>query len=78
MIISSGIDVIHCKMFMGTFTETTLHWFNIILDGHITLFQQFSRIFKEHFSTNKVDPPRLPNLFDVRQREGESLKDYLN
>jgi len=28
MIISGGSDVVRCKMFMGTFTGTTIQWFN--------------------------------------------------
>jgi len=35
-------------------------------------------MFSEQFSTNKVKPPRIYDLFGVRQRDGESLKDYLN
>jgi len=56
MIISGGPDAIRCKMFMGTFTRTTLQWFSGILNSHITSFPQFSRMFKEHFSANKVNP----------------------
>ena len=78
MIISGGTDVIRCKMFMGTFTGTTLQWFSGIPDGQITSFSQFSRMFREQFSINKVKPPRLYDLFCVRKREGEPLKDYLN
>ena len=78
MIFFGGLDAIQCEMLMGTFTGITLQWFNGILDGHITSFPQFSRMFKEQFSTNKVNPPRLYDLFNVKQREGESLKEYLN
>ena len=53
-------------MFMGTFTGTTLQWFSGIPDGQITSFPRFS--------INKVKPPRLYELFSVR----ETLKDYLN
>jgi len=35
-------------------------------------------MFREHLSVNKVKPPRLYDLFGVRQRGGEPLKDYLN
>jgi len=38
----------------------------------------FSRLFREQFSVNQVKPPKLYDLFNVRQREEESLKDYLN
>ena len=59
MIILWGTDAIRCKMFMGTFTGTTLQWFSGIPDSHITSFSQFARLFREQFSTNKVKPPRL-------------------
>jgi len=65
-------------MFIGTFTGTTLQWFSGIPDGQITSFPQFSRMFREQLSVNKVKPPRLYDLFSIRQREGEALKDYLN
>ena len=54
MIMSGGSDAIRCKMLMGTFIGTTLQWFNRIPNDHITFFPQFSRIFKENFSANKV------------------------
>jgi len=50
MIISGGTDVIRCKMFMDTFTNTTLQWFSRIPDGQITYFSQFSRMFRYQFS----------------------------
>jgi len=78
MIIFGGSDAIRCKMLMDTFTRTTLQWFSGIPDGHITSFPQFSRMFKEQFSANKVNPPRLYDLLNVKQREGESIKEYLN
>jgi len=78
MILFGGCEVIWCKMFMSTFTGTTLQWFSRILDGHITSFPEFSRMFKEQFSTNKVNSLQLCDLFNVRQSEGESLKAYLN
>jgi len=48
MIIYEGINVIHCKMFMGTFTGTMLQWFSGLPDGHITSFDQFSELFRHN------------------------------
>jgi len=47
-------------------------------DGHITSFSQFSRLFRKQFSVYQVKPPKLYDLFNVRQREEEPLKDYPN
>jgi len=78
MIISGGPDVVRCKMFRGTFTGTTIQWFSGLSDDHITSFAQFAKLFREQFYANRVKPPVLYDLFNVRQREGETLKDYLN
>jgi len=45
MIISEGTNVICYKMFVSTFTGTTLQWFNWLSDDHITLFA-FSILFR--------------------------------
>lgn len=47
MILSGGSDAVQCKVFMSTLIGTTLQWFSRILDGHITSFPQFSKMFKE-------------------------------
>ena len=47
MMISGGIDAMHCKMFMGMFTGTSLQWFIGLPNGHITSFNQFSALFRE-------------------------------
>jgi len=78
MIISGGTNAIYCKMFMGTFTSTTLQWFSGLPDSHITSSDQFSKLFREQFSVNQTKPPFSFDLFNVKQRQGESLKNYLN
>ena len=47
-------------------------------NGHITSFQQFSKIFVEQYIVNKAPPRVSYDLFDIRQYQGESLRDYLN
>jgi len=47
MMISGGTDVMHCKLFMGTFSGTTLDWFISLPNGHITSFDHFSILFRE-------------------------------
>jgi len=78
MMISGGPDVMHCKIFMGTFTSTTLQWFVGLPDGHITSFDQFSGLFREQFIFNQAQPPVSFDLFGIKQRQGEALKDFLN
>ena len=63
---------------MSTLSGTTLDWFVSIPTGHITTFQQFSKMFVEQYIVNKAPPLVSYDLFDVRQDQGESLKDFLN
>ena len=63
---------------MGTFIGAFLQWFIGVPNGYIILFQELSTVFKEQFSANKVEPSWLPDLFDIRQQEGESLKEHMN
>ena len=71
-------DAVHCKMFMSTLTGTTLDWFVSLPDGHVTSFSQFSTLFREQYIVSRAPPPVSYDLFDVRQYQGESLKDFLN
>jgi len=66
------------KMLQGTFTEMALKSSSCILDKTINLFREFSQLFGAQFVANVVKPPRMVDLFDVRQKTGESLKEYLN
>jgi len=74
MFISGGSDVIQCKMFLGTFTEIALQWFGRISHKTINAFQVFSQMFLEQFKANKLKPPRIVDLFTIKQQESELLK----
>jgi len=76
-IISGGSDAVRCKMFMGTFTGKTIQFFSGLPDDHITSFAEFTKLFREQFYANQVKPPVLYDIINVRQREGETLKNYL-
>jgi len=78
MMLSGGSDVVYCKMFMSTLQGTALEWFVSLPTGYITNFQQFSKLFVEQYIVNKAPPRVSYDLFDVRQYQGESLRDYLN
>ena len=55
-----------------------MEWFVSLPNGHITNFQQFSKIFVEQYIVNKAPPRVSYDLFDIRQYHEESLRDYLN
>ncbi|XP_068503845.1 uncharacterized protein [Phaseolus vulgaris] len=54
-----------------------MEWFVSLPEGHITSFQQFSKLFMEQYFVNWTPPVVSYDLFDVRQNQGESLRDYL-
>ncbi|XP_068476154.1 uncharacterized protein [Phaseolus vulgaris] len=78
MMLSGGSDVVYCKLFMSTLSGIALEWFMSLPDGHITSFQQFSKLFMEQYIVNRAPPVVSYDLFDVRQNQGESLRDYLS
>ena len=78
MMLSGGSDAVYCKVFMSTLSGTALDWFVSLPTSHITTFQQFSKMFVEQYIVNKAPPLVSYDLFDVRQYQGESLKDFLN
>ena len=55
-----------------------MDWFISLPDGHITSFRQLSRLFKEQYLANKAPPPVSYDLFDGKQYQGETLKEYIN
>jgi len=78
MMLSWGSDVVYCKLFMSTLSGIALEWFVSLPDGHITSFQQFSKLFMEQYIVNRAPPVVSYDLFDVQQNQGESLRDYLS
>jgi len=78
MMLSGGSDAVYCNVFMSTLSGTALDWFVSLPTGHTTTFQQFSKMFVEQYIVNKAPPLVSYDLFDVRQYQGESLKDFLN
>jgi len=71
-------DAVYYKLFMSTLAGTVLDWFVSLPDEHITSFDQFTTLFREQYIVNRAPPPISYDLFDVRQYQGESLKEFLN
>jgi len=78
MMLSGGSDAVYCKLFMSTLSGIVLEWFVSLPDGHITSFQQVSKLFMEQYIVNRAPPVVSYDLFDMRQNQGESLRDYLS
>jgi len=78
MMLTGGSDTMYCKMLMSTLSGAALEWFVSLPDEHITNFNQFATLFREQYLVNKA-PTRLSyDIFNVKQYQGESMKDCLN
>jgi len=78
MMLVGGSDAVRCKLFMSTLTGMAMDWFISLLDGLITSFTQLSQLFREQYLANRAPPPVSYDLFDVKQYQGETLKEYIN
>ena len=78
MMLVGGTDAVRCKLFMSTLVGTTMLWFISLPDGHVTLFAQLTKLFREQYIANRAPPPNSYDLFDVRQYQGETLKEFVN
>ena len=70
-------DAVRCKLFMSTLVGTMMDWFISLPDGHITSFAQLSKLFREQYIANRAPQPISYDLFNVRQYQEESLKEFL-
>ncbi|XP_057432420.1 uncharacterized protein LOC130725187 [Lotus japonicus] len=77
MVISAASDAVKCRMFPATFKGTTMAWFTTLPRGSITNFRDFSSKFLVQFSASKTMQVTIEDLYNVRQSEGETLKQYV-
>jgi len=78
MMLTGGSDVVYCKLLMSTLAGVALEWFVSLPDGHITTFDQFATLFREQYLVNKATTRLSYDVFDIKQYQRESMKDYLN
>ena len=78
MMLVGGSDALRCKLFMSTLTRMAMDWFISLPEGHITSFVQLSQLFREQYLANRAPAPFSYDLFDVKQYQGETLKEYIS
>jgi len=78
MMLVGDSDVVRCKLFMSILTGMAMDWFISLPEGHITSFAQLSRLFREQYLANRAPSPVSYDLFDVKQYQGETLKEYIS
>ncbi|KAL0434422.1 UNVERIFIED_CONTAM: hypothetical protein Slati_2776500 [Sesamum latifolium] len=70
-------DGIKCRVFVTTFARAVQQWFNQLLVGAIGSFQEFRSLFLHQFASSRKLCKIELNLFAVRQKDNEPLKEYL-
>ena len=78
MMLVGGSDAVRYKLFMSTLVGTTMDWFISLPDGHVTSFPQLTKLFKAQYIANQAPPSISYDLFDIRQYQGDSLKEFLH
>ncbi|RDX63853.1 hypothetical protein CR513_57664, partial [Mucuna pruriens] len=70
-------DRLSCKLFLGTLRRVAMQWMATLPPRSIQTFKDLAGSILPQFAANKVKRLEVANLFDIRQTEGEKLKNYL-
>lgn len=70
-------DEVKCKIFPLTFTKEALAWNNTPRTNLITSWYQFTELFKANFTASQVKPKSEKTLNNIWQREGETIREYI-
>lgn len=76
--ISGQNNVVKCKMLKGTLSDTALEWFTNLPFEPIRNFEDFSLKLATKFSANTKKKVEMGDLFEIKQKLGESLKECLS
>ncbi|KAL5725266.1 hypothetical protein ACHQM5_008428 [Ranunculus cassubicifolius] len=66
-----------CKLFPGTFQGEALRWYTSLASASIHSWHKFCQIFLEKFQHNRMKPKKVYTLLNVRQKNSETLTDFV-
>ncbi|XP_073300532.1 uncharacterized protein [Primulina huaijiensis] len=70
-------DQIKCKVFLTTLVDSAQRWFEGLVPQSINCFEDFQKVFLHQFSSSKKYKKTAFSLFEVKQRQDETLRTYL-
>ncbi|KAL0454583.1 UNVERIFIED_CONTAM: hypothetical protein Slati_0797500 [Sesamum latifolium] len=70
-------SAINAKIFVTTLTGKAQEWFTSLPSGGIEIFEQLIQKFTFHFASKRKQKRSATYLFNIRQREDESLKNFI-
>ncbi|XP_012833036.1 PREDICTED: uncharacterized protein LOC105953901 [Erythranthe guttata] len=68
---------VKCRAFVTTLAGPAQAWFGLLLPGSIHSFGQFAKAFMNQFASSKKCKKTSLSLFSIRQKEKESLRNYI-
>jgi len=77
MAVVGAVDLVKCKLFAGTLCDTSLRWYMNLPLFSIVGYQDLTRKLIQQFSASKHHKVSSTSLFNIRQKENETLRDYL-
>ncbi|VFQ79288.1 unnamed protein product [Cuscuta campestris] len=77
MIAVDASDALMCRCFLQTVDSKVADWVNHIPAGSIRTWDELGLQFLEHFAGNYRPKKHFTHLASVRQKHGESLKNFL-
>ncbi|KAK1256925.1 hypothetical protein QJS04_geneDACA017247 [Acorus gramineus] len=77
MSLEAGDDALLWKVFLQSLGGQALAWFQKLTSGSVSSFRNLCELFIGHYICHCKQKKDVANLFEMRQAEGERLKDYL-
>ncbi|GKV01672.1 hypothetical protein SLEP1_g14210 [Rubroshorea leprosula] len=77
MRIQNANDAMMCKVFPATLKSTARRWYHKLPRHSIDSFSQLAKLFSNKFASQREIKPTATELMQVNQKEGESLRDYM-
>ncbi|GKU96421.1 hypothetical protein SLEP1_g9660 [Rubroshorea leprosula] len=77
MRIQNANDAMMCKVFPATLKSTARRWYHKLPRHSIDSFSQLAKLFSNKFASQREIKRTATELMQVSQKEGESLRDYM-
>ncbi|GAB2267848.1 hypothetical protein Dimus_038687 [Dionaea muscipula] len=71
-------DGMMCRAFPSTFKGAARRWFHRLPPNSISSFEEFAEKFIAQFASSSVFTKSIPNLFDVKQKANETLRQFMS
>ncbi|GKV05103.1 hypothetical protein SLEP1_g17147 [Rubroshorea leprosula] len=77
MRIQNANDAMMCKVFPATLKSTARRWYHKLPRDSIDSYSHLAKLFSNKFASQREIKRTATELMQVNQREGESLRDYM-